>query len=160
MAAKKKPVSPTSPAKKQASASSFRKKEEEGKAKAKLQARTDSTGRSGMGATAPKSTYESRMGITTNSKLNTAQNLARSIALGGVGKTILNKVVGKTVSKPKSNLTGSGKYVTPNKNVAKEYVGRGNVKTKTYYGKDVIPPNTYKTPDKKLAEQYAKKKKK
>lgn len=98
------------------------------KDKPNTSSRTDVNGRSGMGVSSTRSTFESRTGIKTNKTLNTAQNIARSIVLGGVGKTVVSTVAKKVAG-------GAGK----NKPVG---------------------PGTYGTPNKKLAEQYAKKKKK
>lgn len=135
------------------------------KDKPNTSSRTDVNGRSGMGLSSTRSTFESRTGIRQNKTLNNAQNIARSVALGGgIGKAVVSAVARKVVSKAakpnKSGLTGSGTYTTTNKNAAKEYAGRGGAGTKASTGKDAMPPNTYGTPNKKLAEQYAKKKKK
>ena len=88
--------------KKKTSAADFRMAEEKSK---KKPLRADSKGRTGMGATKQKSTYESRTGIRTNKSLNNAQNIARSIAIGGfattAGKAVV-KEVGKKVTKSRT----------------------------------------------------------
>lgn len=92
MAAKKKPVS----------AAQVRKAEEVGKAKQKIQARTDSQGRSGMGASKSNSVKPGfyTTGQRTSSKLTDAQNLARSIAVGGpIIKAVAGKVAGAGAKK-------------------------------------------------------------
>jgi len=85
MAAKKKPVS----------AAQVRKAEEAGKAKYKSGAgRTDAKGNKGMGASksnSPKPGFYTT-GQRTSSKLDTAQNLARSVVTGGLAGASIGSV--------------------------------------------------------------------
>lgn len=95
------------PKKKTPSAAGFRKAEEAGKAKQKIQARTDSKGNSGMGASksnSPKPGFYTT-GERTSSKLTEAHNMARGLVLGnaitkaamGTAASATGKAIGKAV---------------------------------------------------------------
>jgi hypothetical protein len=119
MAAKKKPVSPTPPKKKTASAADFRMKEEADKAKivAASKNRTDAKGRSGMGADD---------GFRTPTKGSVGGNLhneLRSIVVGGpIIKTVIGRIASSAApTVARGTLTGSGSYTTSNPSVASRY---------------------------------------
>lgn len=124
---------------KKTSAADFRKKEEADK---KKMARTDSQGRSGMGASKSNTTKPGfyTTGERTSSKLNTAHNIARSIAVGGpIIKTVMGRIAAAAPQIARGTLTGSGSYTTTNPSAASSYSSiRGiNAAGKTVLQEDI-----------------------